>query len=177
MDNLNNPDNDKDPVKDTESLYRRVKNKGDAIEYGYDSNGNLEIYPDAFNDGKKRISVYRASKISCNPENARVNNIEGIVCIAANDIFFIDNVVTKLDNQSIHHKVKIKYKPSETPINGVAHSLIIVEPCFTGNKGQKKAAFLKLKEMLAIIATNNGWALPPPDSEIEKAKSISRKYI
>lgn len=169
---MNNLHNDRDPVKGTESLYRRVKNKGDAVEYGYDDDGNLEIYPDAFHDGKKKISIYRASKISCIPENARMNDIEGVVDIIADTIFSITTVVTELDDRNIHHKVKIIYKPSNTPRNGIAHSLIIVEPWFTGNKGQKKMAFLKLKETLAIIATKNGWALPPPDSEIDKARKL-----
>ena len=168
---MNNPHNDRDPVKDTESLYRRIKNKGDAVEYGYDDDGNLEIYPDAFRDGKKKISLYRASKILCKPENARMNNIEGVVDIIADTIFSIPTVVTELEDQNIHHKVKIIYKPSNTPGSGIAHSLIIVEPWFTGNKLQQKMAFLKLKEALAIIATKNGWALPPPDSEIDKAKA------
>ena len=156
---MNNPHNTKDPIKSTESLYRRVKNVGEVTEYYYDKDGNVIFTDEAFRDGNKKPSLYRANKISNEPRNARQKKREGIVNIIAEEITSINGVIS-CDGQSINHEVKVIYDPSKGK-SGIAHSLVIVEPGFTGTKKERQMAFLKLKTLLAAIATKNGWKLKP----------------
>ena len=148
-------------IECSEVFYRRVKNKGDSKEYTYE-NDKLVIFANAFNDGAKQPSLYRANKIENKPERARVNEKEGIVGIRASDINSI-KIDAHAHAENICYNVKIKYQPSKVPKTGVAHSIIVVNPEFTGTKNEIKMAFMKLKEKLAIIATNNGWELVPVD--------------
>lgn len=159
---MNNSHNIKDPIKNNEDLYRRIKNKGDQIEYRQDSKGNLEeVYPDAFHDGNKQPSLIRVKFVNPKSLNSVKNKIEGLINIRAKDIRSIGDVVSCVNDQEISHTVNVIYSPTGNSIIKITHSLIIVEPDFFGTKNERKMAFLKLKEALAMIATMNGWLLKP----------------
>lgn len=161
------------PISDNEIVYRRVKNKGDCIEYYYDENDNLVLEDEAFRDGSRKPSVSIARLLNFKPEKAITEDVQGIVEILTKRIKLIPDVITELDNDQIKHKIKVKHEPS--PIDHLnsdqdeiaranAHALIVARPDFTGTRKQIKDTFRKLKVALArtVNKYNNGeWKHPP----------------
>ena len=160
---MNKTNNQLDPIESNEKLYRRVKNKGSSIEYGYDEYGNLEFYEDAFHDNGKEISLHRAKYIKL--EKSRKNNIEGVLCLIAKEIESIEYIKSCINKEIAIHNVKLVYTPGREK----SHSSIILDSNvdkLVSPKAHVKTAFHKLKIKLAKKCKGKQWELKPEIQEV-----------
>ena len=150
--------NSREPVQDSEELYRNVRGKLEDKEYSIQE-GKLRIEYHAFWDSSLKPSVDRAKLRDCDPASALLCKTNGIVSIQAGDVRAIGTVKTKHKDEVIAaHAVDVIPDPTcENP----AHAIIIVKPEFFDLKSKQKNAFKLLQIALAQLATKNGWTLEP----------------
>lgn len=166
-------------IDDNDKLYRRIKNINDCIEYCYDEHGNLVVCEEAFRDASFSPSIYISKLLNDKPDKVVKKDIQGVISFKAKDIRQILNVTTHLSDEdhTINHVIHVKHKPSKysqhdsvnEKCRAKAHAIIYAQPNFTGNKGEKRRAFMKLKAALADIfnSIKPGWEhKPKKDSNV-----------
>ena len=152
----------KQPVKNEELLYRRIKDNQDHIErHSSDKWGNLkEINPDCFFDSSFEPSVFRAKLTNFNPCLCRVAITDSVVGFTAGEV------------HSIHiegYKIKVFAKPDDTStccssneyVIKNAHAIIEIIRVDENPPITKKKAFYEVLGLLADKAKLRGWILPP----------------
>ena len=145
-------------ISDDEQLYRSVRGALRDNEYTYDSTGRLKIRSNAFRDRNKKPSVDRAKLRECEPSLSKQNETDGIVTLLTADVRGIGNVITRLDETPVRHRVDVEYAPlAQNP----AHCQIVVRPEYFDSKTKQENAFYLLRVALARLATANGWTLRP----------------
>ena len=150
--------NSREPVQDSEKLYRNVRGKLEDKEYSIQE-GKLRIEYHAFWDSSLKPSVDRAKLRDCDPASALLCKTNGIVSIQAGDVRAIGTVKTKHKDEVIAaHAVDVIPNPT---CENTAHAIIIVKPEFFDSKSKQKNAFKLLQIALAQLATKNGWTLEP----------------
>ena len=148
----------KETISDEEKLYRSVRGELSHDEYTYDATGRLKIRTEAFRDRNKKPSVDRANLREFNPSLSKLNETDGIVTLTTGDVRAIGDVTTRIDDNTVRHRVDVEYAPlAQNP----AHSHIVVYPEYFGSKTKQKNAFYLLRVALARLATMSGWTLEP----------------
>ena len=144
-------------VGDDEQLYRRVQDRvGEQLCYQI-VDGRPVFLHAAFNDPKKRPSVDRAIlKYRGDPQLSRQTAQDGIVSLQAAGIRRLGPI----------SKVNEKAKPTgdkydvdvtaDTVLGNCSHAVVVMSPSTPGS-----GTFKRLKEGLARLATEAGWAVQP----------------
>ena len=150
----------RETISDDEQLYRSVRGALRDNEYTYDSTGRLKFRSNAFRDRKKKPSVDRAKVRAFEPSLSKLNETDGIVTLLTADVRGIGDVITRIDETPVRHRVDVDYAPlAQNP----AHCQIVVRPEYLDSKAKQENAFYLLRVALARLATANGWTLRPGD--------------
>ena len=148
----------KETISDEEQLYRSVRAELSAHEYTYDSTGRLKFRSNAFRDRNKKPSVDRANLRDFDPSLSRPNETDGIVTLPTGDVRAIGDVTTRIDDNTVRHRVDVEYSPRA---QNSAHSQIVICPEYFGSTTKQENAFYLLRVALARLATKMGWTLEP----------------
>lgn len=144
-------------VGDDEQLYRRIREStGQQLCYQV-VDGRIVFLHAAFNDPKKRPSVDRAIlKCGEDPHLSRLSAHDGIVSLQAAEIRRLGPIL----------KMNEKGKPTgdeydvdvtaDPPSGNCSHALVVMSPSTPGG-----GAFMRLKEGLTRLATEQGWTIEP----------------
>ena len=146
-------------VDDSELLYRAVRK--DADEYRLEADGRLRFTANAFKDQFCKPSVDRSS-LRVDPRDTRFSTSDGVTSLVTEDVRAIGSVaVRSSDGKEVKlvYRVDVQHRPitkSETePRDNPAHCQIECDPEI------KNTHFKKLKEALALLATQRGWVVEP----------------
>jgi hypothetical protein len=156
-------------IEEAEQLIRRVP--ADPNLYGTDAaTGELRISSSAFNDTAFKPSVDRR-KMLARLEDSKKRHTDGLVKLLAADVRNIQTVeqidkagnkipdATQYQSFKVHRFDAIHRPIAADPALGIAenpaHSQIEGTPELNGGR------FRKLKEVLARLATKDGWLVSP----------------
>ena len=157
-------------VDDSELLYRSVR--ADDGEFTY-IEGKLVFTANAFRDRSQKPSVDRSS-LRPNPVDARMSPTDGIATLITEDVRAIATVrfeqkePGKQERKNLVYGVDVVHRPltnPPAPKDNPAHCQVECNPEITNNHARK------LKEALAILATNAGWTVEPTTSEASATKT------
>jgi len=138
-------------VEDAEIVYRSVR---DEPKEHTVVDGQLKISAAAFSDSKKRPSVDRA-RIQVDVQLAKKSESDGVTALVAGPIRGISTVRRLDKNQKVvqQHGVDVVAVPLE---ENASHAEVHCEPALEDDK-----VFRRLREALAVLATQAGWVVPP----------------
>ena len=143
------------PVQNDEILYRSVRGEK-GKEYTTTSNGKPDFNKEAFKAANRKPSVDRA-KLRDRPSLSLLSDTDGIVSLVAGQVRAIKSV-ERPEGEEVVYAVDVIYAPTmENP----AHAEIIVIPEYFGSGKKRRLAYRLLRIALALLATQNGWTLPP----------------
>jgi hypothetical protein len=141
-------------ISDGDFVYRRVKrsNPPSWAPYRVEGDGNVVFLAAAFNDKGNRPSVDLARLLDFDPHRSRGGDIDkGVVALLVRDVRAIPG-----PEDDFAAEIDVKHDPRpENP----AHAQIEVGPMH--DPEQDKAAYRKLKDRLARLATLSGWRVRP----------------
>lgn len=146
-----------DQVGDDEELYRRVPHDPSFFT---NVDGRLRISSSAFNDPGQKPSVDRA-KLRAGPHETKKHLTDGIVLLAANEVRAIrdisrsGNAAPSVYEIDVIPRPIVQGNPQGEPEN-LAHAQIEANPTF-----ETQGRFKKLKEKLALLASQRGWLVTP----------------
>ena len=144
------------PVQNDEILYRSVRGE-EGKEYTTQSNGKPDFNYEAFKATNRKPSVDRAI-LRDHPSLSLLSDTDGIVSLIAGQVRGIKSVERPEGEEAVY-AVDVIYAPTtENP----AHAEIILIPEYFGSRGKQRLAYRLLRIALALLATENGWTLPPP---------------
>lgn len=144
-----------DSVQNDEILYRSVRGE-EGKEYTTKSNGKPDFNREAFKAANRKPSVDRA-KLRDHPSFSLLSDTDGIVSLVAGQVRAIKSVERPEGEEAVY-AVDVIYAPTmENP----AHAEIIVIPEYFGSHKKRRLAYRLLRIALALLATQNGWTLPP----------------
>ena len=143
------------PVRNDEILYRSVRGE-EGKEYTTKSNGKPDFSYEAFKATNRKPSVDRAI-LRDHPSLSLLSDTDGIVSLVAGQVRAIKSVERPEGEEAVY-AVDVIYAPTmENP----AHAEIIVIPEYFGSHKKRRLAYRLLRIALALLATQNGWTLPP----------------
>lgn len=149
-------------VDDSELLYRAIRAGTD--EYRLEADGRLRFTANAFKDSFCKPSVDRSS-LRMEPRDTRFNSSDGVASLITKDVRAIGSVsVRSPDGKEVKlvYSVDVHHRPiaksDEEPRENPAHCQIECAPEI------KNTHFKKLKEALALLATERGWVVEPEQS-------------
>lgn len=151
-------------VDDSEVLYRAVR--ADADEYRMEADGRPRFTANAFKDPFCKPSVDRNS-LRPEPRDTRFRSSDGVTSLVSKDVRAIGSVfVMSPDGKEVRlvYRVDVLHRPvvkSDTePRDNPAHCQIECDPAI------KNTHFKRLKEALALLATERGWVVEPEDTSV-----------
>ena len=149
-------------VDDVEVLYRAVR--ANADEYRLETDGRLRFTANAFKDSLCKPSVDR-SNLRNDPRDTRFSPSDGVTSLITKDVRAIGTVlVMNPDGRTVKqvYRVDALHRPvikSEAePRDNPAHCQIECDPEI------RNTHFKKLKEALALLATQRGWIVEPEET-------------
>jgi hypothetical protein len=144
-----------DFVAGEEIVFRRVPNLSSMFSY---PEGKLRLSSCAFNDPNQTPSVDRSKLLNDIAETAKTESTQGIVSLLTHRIRAIDQIKQSSTKGVYEFTYKLDVVADPQPPQNLAHALITSVPDL-----RAKSMFGKLKERLAILASEGGWTVRPTD--------------